>query len=220
MSENKEINWWKIFGIIAIVLTLFLTGIYVGKKTTKPKIINHTEYITLPPIHDTLPPTLVTITKPVDTANLIKQCVADGIYQELFPEKIVYLTDTTTFTKPDSTTIMVDWATKRDYTATLFDIDTVGVCKVNTSVQYNRLGLLEYDFTPVQKQTTTTVTQNRKYIPYMGAGLSTFPSASIEAGMLIDQSLGFSLEGRYNYNPNKIPEIPKFDISLKVLKMF
>lgn len=215
---ENTINWWKIGAIIFGIIALFILGIYIGKKTTKPQIIEHTEYITLPPQYDTIPPIIIKET--VDTAKLIKQCVNDGIYQELFPEKIVYLTDTITFDKTDSTKIMQDWATKRDYEATLFDIDTLGKCNIKTTVQYNRLGNIDYTFIPIQKQTTVTEIVNRKFLPFVGAGITTFPSVEIEAGIFIDQSYGFALNGGYFFNPKKIDGIPKYNVGIKVFKMF
>lgn len=215
--ENKT-NWWKVGAIIVGTIALFILGIYIGKKTTKPKIVEKIEYITLPPQHDTIPPIIIKET--VDTADLIKQCVTDGIYQELFPEKIVYLTDTITFDKTDSTKIMQDWATKRDYEATLFDVDTLGKCDIKTSVQYNRLGNIDYTFIPVQKQTNITEVTTRKFLPYVGAGITTFPSAEIETGLFIDQSYGFALSGNYYFNPKKIDGIPKYSVGIKVFKMF
>lgn len=220
MYFNNNINWWKIGSIIGVGLLIFFLGLYIGKKTTKPKIVTETEYITLPPVHDTIPPIVTTITKPVDTAKLIKQCVKDGIYQELFPEKIVYITDTLDFTSSDSTAIMLDWATKREYQATLFDIDTVGVCKLNTSTQYNRLGNLNYTFTPVQKQTTTTITQYRHLLPYFGVGITTFPSVNAQIGMFIDQSYGFAIQGIYNYDYKNMPGIDKYNFGISLMKMF
>lgn len=215
---ENTINWWKIGAIIFGVIALFILGIYIGKKTTKPQIIEHTEYITLPPQYDTIPPIIIKET--VDTAKLIKQCVNDGIYQELFPEKIVYLTDTITFDKTDSTKIMQDWATKRDYEATLFDVDTLGKCNIKTTVQYNRLGNIDYTFIPIQKQTTVTEIANRKFLLFVGAGITTFPSVEIEAGIFIDQSYGFALNGGYFFNPKKIDGIPKYNVGIKVFKMF
>ena len=211
-------NYWKIALIIVGIVGLFILGIYIGKKTTKPQIIEHTEYITLPPQTDTIPPVIIKET--VDTANLIKQCIKDGIYQELFPEKIIYLTDTLEFDKTDSTKIMQDWITKREYEATLFDVDTLGKCDIKTIVQYNRLGTIDYTFTPKQKQTTISEVTIRKFLPYIGGGITTFPSAEIEAGLFINQSYGFSLSGSYYFNPNKIEGLPKYSVGIKVLKMF
>ncbi len=218
--ENKT-NWWKVGAIIVGIIAVLILGIYIGKKITKPKIIERIEYITLPPQNDSVPPVIIKET--VDTAKLIKQCVRDGIYQELFPEKIVYITDTLEFDKTDSTKVMQDWATKREYEATLFDSDTLGKCDIKTTVQYNRLGNINYTFTPMQKQVTTTEVVTRKFLPYIGGGITTYPSAEIEAGMFIDQSYGFALSGSYYFNPRgteNIQGIPKYSVGLKVFKMF
>ena len=225
MSENIKRNWWKIGGIAAIASLLFFSGLYIGRKhsTVIEKIV--TEYLPGEPITDSVPyPVPYYVTKPVDTANLIAQCVKDGIYQELFPEKIVYLTDTTQFSKQDSSEIMIDWALERKYNMTLFDIDTVGKCTVNTNIQYNRIVNLNYTFNPVYKQQTVNVENKREVLPFIGAGLTTFPSVNAEAGMFFNQSFGVAVSGNYYFNPNpKVPrneEIPQYDFGLKVYKMF
>lgn len=211
-------KYWKITLIILGIIGLFLFGIYVGKKTFKPQIIEHTEYITLPAQTDTVPP--IIIKEKIDTGKLIKQCIKDGIYQELFPEKIVYITDTVELDKTDSTKIMQDWITKREYEATLFDVDTLGKCSIKTVVQYNRLGDINYTFSPIQKQSTKTEVVTRKYLPFIGGGITTFPSIGVEAGLFINQSYGFAVDGSYYFNPNKIEGLPKYSVGLKVFKMF
>ena len=218
MENTNKVNWWKIVGIIIAIIFLFVSGIYVGKKTTNSKIIEKIEYIELPPIHDTIPP--IIIKESVDTLKLIKQCIKKGIYQELFPEKVIYVTDTIEFDKTDSTKIMNDWATLRDYEATLFEVDTLGKCDIKTSVQYNRISNIEYYFTPKQKQVTKTEIFKRKYLPYIGGGISTQPSVGVECGLFINQSWGFAIDANYNFNPNKIEGLPKYDMGIKILKMF
>lgn len=225
MGDTKQLNWWKIGGIAAIAILLFLSGIYIGKKNVKviEKIV--TEYVPGEPVHDSIPyPVPYYVVEPVDTANLIAQCVKDGIYQELFPEKVIYLTDSTQFTKPDSTAIMADWATKREYKETLFDIDTVGKCTIDATIQYNRMSNLKYDFNPVYKQQTVYVESKRKILPFVGAGITTFPSASLDIGFFANQSFGVAIEGNYYFNPKpketRNPEIPQYDVGLKVYKMF
>ena len=247
--DFKNINWWKVGSIIVIIILLFLSGIYVGRKTFEPKVVTKIEYKELPPIHDTIPAPYP-VKEKVDTANLIKQIVAKGLYSELFPDK--EKTDTVYLTPKDTSKIINDWATERTYTEKLFYIYTVGTCTINTSVQFNRLGSIDYTFKPVQKQTTTTITEKRKYLPYAGIGISTFPTAGIEAGIFINQSWGFSIGANYYFHHGTINnivntttanislqtnattqqdntiiplqtstiEIPKFDVSLKILKMF
>ena len=216
--NNKQIL--IIIGIIIGCVLLFLCGVYVGKKTVPIKEVVKIEYIKGETIYDTIPnPVPVYIQKPIDTVNIIKQCVADGIFSELFPNK--QYTDTIYLMKEDTTKIMADWSTKREYEETLFDIDTVGNLKIKTYTQYNRLGSINYTFTPIQKKETTEVYVERKFLPYAGIGLSTFPSYDVEIGLFYRKSFGFSIEG--SYYPKLIIEnenIQKYSISLKVLKMF
>lgn len=215
MSKKKI---WLIIGIVIGCALLFIGGIYVGKKTVPVKVITKTKYLPGEPIHDVIDnPVPVYIAKPIDTANLIKQCVADGIFSELFPEKII--TDTLYLMKEDTTKIMADWATKREYEETLFDVDTLGKLKINTYTQYNRLGSIDYTFTPVIKQQTTEIYNVRKFSPFVGAGLSTFPSYDAEVGFFYRESVGVSIEGSY-YPKLLTEDMQKYSVSLKVLKKF
>ena len=54
--KNNNLNWWKIGSIIAIAVLLFLSGLYIGRQHEKIITNTITEYISLPPIHDTIPP--------------------------------------------------------------------------------------------------------------------------------------------------------------------
>lgn len=205
-------------GIVLLSALLFFGGIYVGKKRVPIKEVTKIEYVKGETIHDTIvKPDVKYITRPIDTANIIKQCVADGIFNELFPEK--HYTDTIVLYKEDTTKIMADWATKRDYEQQLFDIDTVGKLTIKTFTQYNRLGNIEYTYTPINKKETTTVFIERKFLPYIGIGLSTFPSYDAEIGLFYRKSFGFSIEG--NYYPKPLTDdMLKYSIGMKVLKMF
>ena len=154
----------KLIKYALIVLVLLGIGFYAGRKTVKiPKPGTVTEYITLPPIHDTIPdPKPYYVEKPIDTAGVIQQCIKDGIYQELWPEKIVEINNV------DTTALLADWATKRAYKEVLFDSDTLGNCSVDIDVQYNRIRSLEYTFVPVQKNVNNTVYQQKSFEPFVG----------------------------------------------------
>lgn len=155
---------WKLICCSIVAVVLLAIGFFIGRKTVKiPKPETITEYITLPPIHDSIPyPKPVYVESPIDTAKIIQQCIADGIYQELWP------TDTITINKNDTTAIMADWATKRAYKEVLFDSDTLGNCSVDIDVQYNRIRSLEYTFVPVQKNVNNTVYQQKSFEPFVG----------------------------------------------------
>lgn len=193
--ENK-INWWKVGGLIVAGLLLFGLGFYLGWKR-EPEVIVKTEveYVELPPIHDTLyRPKPYKVVEPIDTANLIKQCVRDGIYAELFPER----KDTVYITKSDTTAIIADWASVREYKETLFDCDTLGRFSFDATIQYNRMTNFEYDYAPVQRQETITVKTKRKFLPYIGAGVDIGGSAIGQGGMFINQDAGFAVQYRYD----------------------
>lgn len=209
----------KLIGYVLGIVGIFLFGIYVGKKTTPVKKITKTIYVEAEPIHDSIDkPVPVYIKEPVDVAKIIAQAVKDGVYQELFPEKIKEIKDTVYMTSEDTLKLIADWATLREYKETLFDNDTLGTFKLNTSVQYNRLGTLYYDFVPKVKVVTNTEYRTRKILPYVGAGGTTFPSVTAEAGVFVNQSWGLSVDGHYYFNKNEY--VPKHDVGVKLLKMF
>ena len=204
-GEKKNMNWKEIVGYVAIIIILLLIGFFVGRKTTEGKVTVETKYMTLPPIHDTVPyPYLVEVNKPIDTANIIQDCVKKGIYAELFPYKKE--TDTV-YTNRDTTQIVYDWASVRKYKETLFDIDTVGKCEVNISVQYNRLDTMIYTYTPIRRQTTITKEKIRTVSPFIGVGVSTsvapsgevgkHTSVDLEAGLFVKEKYGVGLEYQY-----------------------
>lgn len=166
MLENLKNEWnkWKFIFYTVLVLCLVGLGFIVGRKSVKiPEPGEHTEYITLPPIHDSIPkPVPYYVEAPIDTAKIIEQCVKDGLFQELWPDKPVDPVNA------DTTAIMIDWATKRKYSETIFDVDTLGKCVVDAEVQYNRLKMVGYEFTPVQKVTTNTIYKENLFSPFVG----------------------------------------------------
>ena len=204
-GEDKRMDWKEIVAYIVIIIILLLIGFFVGRKTTEGKVTVETKYITLPPIHDTVPdPYPVEVKKPIDTASVIQDCVKKGIYAELFPYK---KESDTVYTSRDTAQIVYDWASVRKYRETLFDIDTLGKCEVDISVQYNRLDTMMYTYTPIQKQTTITKEKIRTISPFIGVGLSTSVSPSgevgkhtsvdIEAGLFVKEKYGVGLEYQY-----------------------
>lgn len=211
----------KTIGIIVAAIVLFLGGIYTGKKTTPVKTITKIKYVEAEPIHDSIDkPVPVYIKEPVDVKGIIAQAVKDGIYQELFPEKIKEVKDTVYMTNEDTLKIIADWATKREYNETLFNSDTLGTFKFKADVQYNRLNNISYDFYPKQKVVTQTVYRTRTLLPYVGVGATTFPSATAEAGVFVNQSWGIAVDGHYYPNSELYEYMSKYDIGVKIMKMF
>lgn len=194
----KNKNWWKIGVIIAAAILLFGLGFYIGKKR-EPEVIIKTEtkYVELPPIHDSIPkPVPVYVKQPADSLNILLALIEEGKYEEYFPERVrdslIYVT------KEDTAAVIRDWAAERVYKETLFDTDTLGRFVFDAKVQYNRLQNFDYTFTPVQKQTETTIRTVRTFLPYVGAGLDLSGSVMAQGGVFVKQNAGLAVQYRYD----------------------
>ena len=182
------------------VITVGLLSFYLGRKTVKEGE-THTEivYVKGETITDSIPyPVPQYVIKPTDTADIIRKCVKDGIYAELFPERVV--TEYIEITKEDTTDIIRDWGTKRMYSETLFDIDTVGKCVVDASVQYNRLSLISYSYTPITKTVTITERRVKFFSPYVGFGVLIKNDFSDYMNLMPILNAGFFIKERYGIN--------------------
>ena len=192
----NEKNWWKIAVIVIAALALFWGGFYIGRQRD-PEVITKTEikYVELPPIHDSISkPVPYKVVEPVDSMNIIMEAKMSGLLAELFPvEK-----DTVYITKADTAAVLKDWATERLYSETLFDSDTLGRFSFDAAVKYNRLASFDYTFTPVQRQTETTIKTTRKFLPYFGAGIATDGALMGQGGMFFHQDAGFAVQYRYD----------------------
>ena len=197
-NEKKKANWWKIGVILAFVVAAFVGGFYLGAKREPEVIVKEKiKYVELPPIHDSIPkPVPVYIKQPADSLNILMALIEEGRYSELFPEKVrdslIYVT------KEDTTAVIRDWVSERRYSETLFDSDTLGRFKFDAKVQYNRLQNFDYTFTPIQKQTETTIKTVRTFLPYAGAGLDLGGSIMVQGGAFIKQDAGFGIQYRYD----------------------
>lgn len=196
-----KINWWKITLILLIAFALFGLGLYIGSKSNQePKIeyvpgetITDTVYVKGPAIE--IPPT--------DTLGIIKQCIKDGLYAHLWPEKTdtLWLRDTCYIpTHEDTTKIVSDWATKRLYSDILFNDEKQGYFDYSMEIQYNRLSSFSYNFTPVIKETTHTKTYTKFISPFVGLYYLSNPwdeiknpSIQVNAGVFLKEKYGISL---------------------------
>lgn len=198
------VNKWEIVFYTFIILALFFSGFFIGRSTIESKIETKIEYVKGDTITNVIyEPKPEYIQLPVDTLNIIKQCIKDGIYQELWPEKIV--TEVVEITKEDTTKIMVDWANKRIYDEILFNNDTLGFCSVNTEVQYNRMRVLGYKFTPITKQITETKIKVKTFSPFVGVGYMSNPwgderepSILLNGGAFVKDKYGIQLQLIHN----------------------
>lgn len=208
MGKLKQLsNLVKYSFYIVILGIIFGIGFKTGRKSVKlPEPVVKTEYITSDPIHDTLyRPKPIKVVKPADTLDIIKACIADGIYKELWPKEIVkeYIT------KEDTSAILADWATERLYTKTLFDTKEEGKFVLNTSVKYNRLGEISYDFTPSNKIVTKTVYKTKDVSPFVGFGHlfnswdeNPDPMAVVSGGVFVHDKFGVQLQYQRGYKSN------------------
>lgn len=200
--ELSRKDWKNIFYLI-VIFGIWLFGFYLGRTIIKvdkpdPDIV----YIPGDTIRDSIPkPIPFYVEAPVDTADIIKQCVKDGIYYELFPEKTKTVTEYIEVTKDDTTAIMRDWATKRAYSEVLFDSDTIGNCTVNIETQYNRVNNIDYTFVPVIKTITYKEETIKLFSPYVGGGVmlnpwddAMNPIVNVKAGFFIKEKHGIQLD--------------------------
>lgn len=190
---------------------MFGVGFFVGRKTIKQPIDKPPIYIPGDTIKQEVPvpyPVEVRIPAEVDTGDLIKYCVANGLFDELFPAKdsLIYINPTT---KDDSlkifTAIAKDWVKEREYYKTLFNEDTLGRCDVDIIISNNQLRHLDYTFVPVIKQIEYNNVMLKNFSPFVSAGITTMPSVVGQVGMFFEDKYGFSYLYQYDYtNKNHI----------------
>lgn len=189
LQEDKKSKRLKTILTVILLLVFGAGGFLTGRKTIEPIEIEKPVYIPGDTITVEVPvPTPVYVVRPADTANIIAKCVKDGIYAELFPEKVrdslVYIP-----TAEDTLEIVRDWATERYYEEKIFDVDTVGTATVRAKTQYNRITEMSAEVVPVVK-TVTKVLPPKKYVPFVGVGATTMPTVAVEGGMFLDEKWG------------------------------
>lgn len=177
--------------IILIVIALFWGfGFWLGRKHTKIITKTKIEYITNPKITGVIvKPQPIREIKPIDTLRIVEECIAKGIYSELFPKReiIKYVPD-----KSDSTAIMKDWATIREYQDTLYNNDTTGTFVLSSKVQYNRIERYAYEYTTVTKIVTNTERVVKGFSPFVGVGYISDGFGVVNGGFYIKEKYGFS----------------------------
>ena len=189
-------NEWKIAFYITMVVFFLTLGFFLGRKTIKEpatKIV--TEYIEGEKITDTLYyPKPYKVVVPVDTLGIIQQCNKDGIYKEIRTERVV--TEYIEVNKTDTTAIIQDWATKRFYTETLFNNDKQGTCTFDAEVQYNRLKIIGYTYSPIVQTVTETKYVTKLFSPFIGVSYLINPWDEIKNPM-VQLNGGFYIKEKY-----------------------
>lgn len=186
---------WKILFHIFMILGILISGFFIGRSTIKVKEITTIEYIKGDTIRDTLYyPKPYKEILPIDTLSIIKQCIKDGIYQELWPEKVI--TEYVEITKEDTSKIIKDWAIKRLYSEKLFQNDSLGSCSIEAEVQYNRMRLIGYNYVPITKEITETKYLTKTFSPFVGGGYMTNPWDDVR-NPIINLNAGFFIKEKY-----------------------
>jgi len=204
----KEKRHMLIIVLILVLLSLAM-GFFIGRSTVRTDYSTIVKYQKGEEIVDSIRyPVPIDVIRPVDTANIIMQCVKDGIYAELFPEKTVF--EYIEVTREDTNRILEDWATKRIYSEKLFDIDTVGTFSIEATVQYNRISLLEYSYIPVTKVVSNNSIMVRTFSPFIGGGLVCIPSSeslmlgvSFDGGIFIKEKYGIKVQYGHMFDVNR-----------------
>jgi hypothetical protein len=80
----------------------------------------------------------------------------------------------------DTAQIIANYIKKNSYRKVMFD-DLNGKLIVDAVVQYNQLGRLAYEFTPIQKQ--TTITKKRTLVPFLSSSWNSFGVVGIGGGL-------------------------------------
>lgn len=188
--------------IILFVVTALLTaviGFFLGRSAIEKEIVTNIKYIKGEKITNTIDkPVPYAVEIPADTLSIIQDCIKNGIYSELFPEKPI--TEYVNITHEDTLAIVRDWAMKRLYDEIMFDSDTLGRMEIKMEVQYNRMGLLTYSFTPVHKHIETKIRQVKKFSPYIGAGFSYGSWGNNQSDVLLNANVGFFIKETYGIN--------------------
>jgi hypothetical protein len=168
--------------LIVALLAVFLFGYYVGKSSYKKA----GETVTLQPDTTVTGASFATLTDEEQPENPVLPVRFDTVYIDT----VVYIVQTV-----DTAAIIADYVLKRNYYATLFD-NTYGKLNLSLSTQYNRLGALDYDFTPLRNVTSGTVEPQRLWLPFVSTSYSLTGYWGVGAGFFYKR-IGFEYQYQY-----------------------
>lgn len=195
----------QIILIFSILLAL-VVGFFVGRKTIKLPEPKPPVYIAGDTVKQEVPipyPVEVIVPAEVDTGDLIRYCVTNGLFTDLFPTDTIIQPQTQEDSIKIYMAITSDWVKERRYQQNLFDVDTLGTCDIDLTVSNNKLQTLNYTYIPVIKQIETVVEYKKKFSPFVGAGFTTIPAIVGQAGMFFDDKYGVSYLYQYDYTNKK-----------------
>ena len=225
MSENKKNRWFGSIVIVILIVIIVLIGKCVGHKIITDDS-NPVEII------ERCDPVYAQSKNEVDTASIIRYCVDNNLYTDLFPIKKMVKTvvDTLYLVPQDELLVFSDEKEDDD---------------VNNCSQQNDTLIVPYPVTGVPE--IIFINKPDKKRAFFGVGVTTFPSMSMEFGMMFGEwgiSAGIN---KYFYHgtidPAKVPEdinlvvrtksvgdsniheygvveVPNFSVGVKVIKKF
>lgn len=166
-----------IIGLLLVTcLITFIVGFYIGRsadeddiKTRYKKgetISGSVNNVQLSPVKEEIPEQPILPIKPIIKEKIVVQVV-------------------------DTAAIIAEYEKKRTYTLTAFDNKEYGKLQLYPILQYNRLVGLDYDFTPMVRE--TTIRQNKIWQPFVSASYSTLDYVSIGGGIFYYR-LGFEYQ--------------------------
>lgn len=192
-------NWLK-YTILGLTLSviLILTGIFVGRKTIKiPDPIVEVKVDTLPPIKGTVDPPyrVESSVIDIDTLDLFTYCIKNHLYDHLIP---VMVDSVVVTQKVDTLSIISKYITRNKYTLNIFN-NEFGKLTVYPTVQYNELRDFQYEFLPYRTTVTNTVVKKVSFEPYLGIGIGTLGSGSIQLGVFTSNGFGSAIQYRRGF---------------------
>lgn len=181
--------------ILIVISAIILCGsiFILGRKSVKitEKIVTNYEKGDTIHLPSKIPDPLI-IKENADTLGILTYCIHHGLCKSISDN------DTVSVYVIDTAKVFKDWSSKIVYSQELFNIDTVGVCKIETYTQYNRLGEINTTFIPVTKTIEIQREIKPKIEPFIGVGLFTNSSVSGQVGLFTGNGWGFS--GQYQYS--------------------
>lgn len=102
----------------------------------------------------------------------------------------------------DTAAIIEDYILKRSYSLTAFDNKEHGKLLLYPTVQYNKLTGMDYDFTPMQRQTNTY--KEKVWQPFLSGSYSTLDYVGLGGGVYYHK---LGIEYQYNIDIRKKPTI-------------
>lgn len=186
MSSSSK----SILVYIIIIILLSIIAFLLGQKSVKIKPSTEIKYIPGKIIKDSVPKNNIIVLnsgKPYVDYNVIDK----GLVKTIVTHDSVYK-------QLDTSKVVKDWSTPRNYKVNLFNIDTVGKCIVKGDVQYNKLYNVSYEFTPINKIINNTFEKKKLLEFYIGGSIFTNSAVAGQGGVFIKNHYGVGYQYQYD----------------------